>query len=347
MDRIDFRSDTVTWPTPTMREAMANAKVGDDVYGEDPTIAEVEALAAKKTGKEAALFVASGTMGNLVSILTHATRGDEVIVGHDSHVMRWEAGSVAALGGVIPYTLPTDRYGRMSLEAIESAIRADNDHLPRTRVIHLENSYGGKFGYPIAPDYFVGIQDIARRHGLFVHLDGARIFNAAVAQNIDVREITRSVDSVTFCLSKGLCAPIGSLICGSSEFIKGARRNRKAVGGGMRQAGILAAAGLVSLDQMVERLELDHRNAYSLAEGLAAAPGIELDLEMVKTNIVFFNLAGDVPYDAAEIAGRMQQEANIWVGATGPRSFRAVTHYWIEKSDISLFLDVLGSIMGG
>lgn len=345
MDRIDFRSDTVTWPTPAMREAMATAKVGDDVYCEDPTIAELEALAAAKTGKEAALFVASGTMGNLVSILTHATRGEEVIVGFDSHVMRWETGSIAALGGVIPYSLPTDQHGRMSLEAVEAAIRDDNVHLPRTRLIHLENSYGGKYGYPISPDYFAAIQAIARRHDLLVHLDGARIFNAAVAQNLDVRDITRHVDSVTFCLSKGLCAPVGSLICGSSEFIRSARRIRKAVGGGMRQAGILAAAGLVALQEMVDRLIFDHRHACLLAEGLTLLPGIELDFEMVRTNMVFFKLTDDVPYDAEEIAGRMRLEANMYVGTTGPRQFRAVTHYWIEESDVKLFLDVLGSII--
>lgn len=345
MDRIDFRSDTVTWPTPEMREAMAFAKVGDDVYGEDPTVNELEAVAAYKTGKEAALLVSSGTMGNLVGILAHATRGEEIIVGRDSHVMLWESGSIASLGGVIPLTLPTNRFGQMSLDAVESAIRVDDVHLPKTRLIHVENSYGSKQGFPIPADYFAGIQDVAQRHDLKVHLDGARIFNAAVAQNIDVREITRDVDSVTFCLSKGLCAPIGSVLCGSADFIARARRMRKAVGGGMRQAGILAAAGLIALEQMVDRLSLDHRNACLLAEGLAAVPGIELDVDMVRTNMVFFNLAEDVPYTATEIASKMQQAANVWVGTRGPRGFRAVTHYWIEKSDVEIFLDVLGSIM--
>jgi threonine aldolase len=345
MDRIDFRSDTVTWPTPAMREAMANAKVGDDVYGEDPTIADLEAAAAQKTGKEAALFVASGTMGNLVSILAHATRGEEIIVGKDSHVMCWEAGNIASLGGVIPYTLPTDQFGRMFLQDVEGAIRPENDHLPKTRLIHVENSFGAKYGYPIPPQYFIGIQDIARRNGLKVHLDGARIFNAAVAQNIDVREITGHVDSLTFCLSKGLCAPVGSVICGSFEFIKQGRRIRKSVGGGMRQAGILAAAGMIALEQMVDRLEIDHRHACLLAEGLEVIPGIEFDFDRVRTNMVFFNLTADVPYLASDIANRMREEANIWVGTTGPRSFRAVTHYWIKEPDIELFLDVLGNIM--
>lgn len=345
MDRIDFRSDTVTWPTPAMREAMASAAVGDDVYGEDPTVNYLESLAAEKTGKEAALLVASGTMGNLVGLLSHATRGEEFIVGRDSHVMLWETGSVAALGGVIPLTLPTDKTGQMALGEVESAIRPENDHLPKTRLIHVENSYGASQGYPIPVDYFSGVRDIARRHELNVHLDGARVFNAAVAQSIDAREITRHVDSVTFCLSKGLCAPIGSMLCGSQEFIARARRMRKAVGGGMRQAGILAAAGVVALEQMIDRLALDHLHAHLLAEGLATIPGINLDLDMVKSNMIFFDLADSVPYDAAEIASKMRQEANVWVGTMGPRSFRAVTHYWIGKSEVKVFLDVLRSIM--
>ena len=345
MDRIDFRSDTVTWPTPTMREAMAAAQVGDDVYGEDPTILELEAAAAQKTGKEASLFVASGTMGNLVSILTHAGRGEEVIVGQDSHVMLWEAGSISALGGVVPNMLPTDQYGRMSLKCVEGAIRPDNDHLPKTRLIHVENSYGSKYGYPIPPEYFAGIHDIALRNDLKVHLDGARLFNAAIAQHIDAQEITKHVDSLTFCLSKGLCAPVGSMICGSADFIKRARRIRKAVGGGMRQAGILAAAGLVALDEMINRLDIDHQHACLLAEGLAATPGIEIKPEQVKTNMVFFNLTADVPYSSAEISTKFREEANIWVGTTGPKGFRAVTHYWINQADIELLLDVLGYIM--
>jgi len=347
MDRIDFRSDTVSWPTPAMREAMAVAPVGDDVYGEDPTVNELEALAAQMTGKEAGLFVSSGTMGNLVGILTHATRGEEIIVGRDSHVMLWEAGSVAALGGVVPLALPTDRYGRMSLDAVESAVRYDDVHLPRTRLIHVENSYGSKAGYPIAPDYFAGIWEIAQRHNLNVHLDGARLFNAAAALNLDAPDIARYVDSVTFCLSKGLCAPVGSVLCGTADFIHRARRMRKAVGGGMRQAGILAAAGIVALEEMVGRLDIDHRNACLLAEGLSQIRGIEVDMEMVRTNMVFFSLADEVPLDAHEIARRMRDEANIWVGDRDARSFRAVTHYWIKKSDVEVFLDVLGSVMMG
>lgn len=203
MDKIDFRSDTVSWPTPAMREAMAAAPVGDDVYGEDPTVNELEALAAAMTGKDAGLFVASGTMGNLCAILTHAGRGDEAILGSDSHVASWEAGSMAALGGVVPHPLPTDEFGRMSPAAVESAVRDDDPHLPRSRLVLVENSYGAKNGYPLPPAYFEDIEAVARRHGLSIHMDGARLFNAAVAQNIPATDITRHVDSVTFCLSKG------------------------------------------------------------------------------------------------------------------------------------------------
>jgi threonine aldolase len=345
MDRIDFRSDTVSWPTPAMREAMASAPVGDDVYGEDPTVNALETLAAEKTGKEAGLFVASGTMGNLVGIMSHATRGDEMIVGQDSHVMRWEAGSVAALASVIPLALATDACGQMSLEDIESAVRPDDVHLPRTRLIHVENTYGEKHAYPLPSGYFESVNAIAGRHSLGVHLDGARLFNAAVAQQIDARDITRHVDSVTFCLSKGLCAPVGSVLCGSAAFIARARRMRKALGGGMRQAGILAAAGIVALEQMIDRLVDDHRHAALLAQGLAATPGLVIDRAMIKTNMVFFDLADDVDMLAEDVVRELRQEANIWLGTNGPRGFRAVTHYWISEQDVALLVDVIATIV--
>lgn len=341
MDRIDFRSDTVSWPTPAMREAMAAARVGDDVYGEDPTVNALEELAAKKVGKEAALFVASGTMGNLTGAMTHATRGDEMIVGQDSHVMLWETGSIASLGGIFPKTLPTDQFGRMDIDSICDIVRKEDDHLPRHRLIHVENSYGNRGGYPIPLDYFQGVRQVADEYRLAVHLDGARLFNAAAALEVEASEITRFVDSVTFCLSKGLCAPVGSLICGSEAFIRRARRVRKSLGGGMRQAGILAAAGLVALDEMVDRLIDDHRHARRLAEGLAKLPGIWIDLSMVKTNIVFFGLTDEIGFSAPEIAQQMRTKANIWLGARGPRNFRAVTHYWITEQEVDLFLDVL------
>lgn len=347
MDRIDFRSDTVTWPTEKMRIAMASAAVGDDVYGEDPTINELERLAATMTGKEAALFVASGTMGNLTAALTHAGRGDEMIVGRDSHVMLWEAGSVAALGGIVPLTLPTDAIGRMNLAEVEQAIRPLDDHLPRSRLIHVENSYGEKHGYPISPAYFAAIADIARAHDLQVHLDGARLFNAAVALGLPASEITRHVDSVSFCLSKGLCAPIGSLLCGSAEFIRRARRTRKALGGGMRQAGILAAAGLVALQDMVDRLADDHRHACLLAEGLARIPAFALNPEMVRTNLVFFELADGADLSPEAVVDALRDEAGILLGGHGERGFRAVTHYWVGEDEIDRLLDALERIVGG
>ncbi|MEZ4515900.1 MAG: low-specificity L-threonine aldolase [Chloroflexota bacterium] len=345
MDKIDFRSDTVTWPTPTMREAMAQAPVGDDVYGEDPTVNELEALAASMTGKEAGLFVASGTMGNLVAVLSHATRGDEAILGQDAHVFSWEAGSMAALGGVTPYPLPTDAIGRMDPAAIAGAVRDDDPHLPHTRLILVENSYGGKHGYPLPPEYFAEVSAVAHEYGLATHMDGARLFNAAVAQDMEAQELTQHVDSVTFCLSKGLCAPVGSVLCGSEAFIYKARRMRKALGGGMRQAGVLAAAGIVALNEMVERLCDDHAHAHMLAQQLAQIPGVVVDPDMVRTNMVFFELADDVPLSSGEVAEALAAEANIFVGTNGPRGFRAVTHYWIGSEDVLAFSGALSSAL--
>lgn len=345
MDRIDFRSDTVSWPTPAMRAAMAAAPVGDDVYGEDPTVNELEALAAARTGKEAGLFVASGTMGNLSAILAHAGRGDEAILGSDCHVFSWEAGGMAALGGVVPHPLPTDAYGRLDPGAVEGAIREDDPHLPRTRLVLVENSYGARNGYPLPPAYFAEIAAVARRYNLATHMDGARLFNAAVALNIDASEITRYVDSVTFCLSKGLCAPVGSVLCGSTDFIYRARRARKALGGGMRQAGVLAAAGLVALNEMVERLAEDHAHARMLAEGLARIPGVNIHVDRVLTNMVFFDLADAVPLSSEQVAGQMREAASVWVGTNGARGFRAVTHYWIGKDEVQAFLSSLEYVL--
>ncbi len=344
MDRVDFRSDTVSWPTPTMRKAMAAAQVGDDVYGEDPTVNELEALAAEKVGKEAGLFITSGTMGNLVGILSHANRGDEAIVGQDAHTFKWEAGGMAVLGGIVPHPLPTDSTGRMNLADITAAIRPDNPHLPHSRLILVENSYGERGGYPISPDYFADVKKIANQHGLAVHMDGARLFNAAVALGVNAAQITQHVDSVSFCLSKGLCAPVGSVLCGSADFIHQARRVRKVVGGGMRQAGILAAAGVVALNDMVDRLAVDHAHAQRLARGLAEIPGIIIDPEAVKTNIVFFELASDVRIGAKDVVRALQKE-KIWLGASGPRRFRAVTHYWIGEAEVDQLLASLRQLL--
>ncbi len=345
MDRIDFRSDTVSWPTPAMREAMAHAELGDDVYGEDPTVNQLEAIAAAKVGMEAGLFVASGTMGNLVAILTHATRGDEAIVGQDAHTFCWEAGGMAALGSVTPRPLPTDFMGRMDLNQVEASVRGDNPHLPHSRLILVENSYGEKGGYPIPPDYFAGIRDIANRHQLVVHMDGARLFNAVAALEVNPTEITQHLDSVTFCLSKGLCAPVGSVLCGSQEFINKARRTRKVLGGGMRQAGVLAAAGIVALTEMVDRLAEDHAHARQLAEGLSKIPGVTVDLDTVKTNMVFFELDESLRVTTREVVAQLRERANIWLGPVGSRRFRAVTHYWIGSEEVELLLGTLQAII--
>lgn len=328
-----------------MREAMASAPVGDDVYGEDPTVNELEALAAAKVGKEAGLFVASGTMGNLAAVLTHAGRGEEAILGADCHVFSWEAGSMAALGGVVPRPLPTDRFGRMNPDDVDESVREDDPHLPRSRLVLVENSYGAKHGYPLAPTYFAQIEAVARDHGLSIHMDGARLFNAAVALNIDAAEIARHVDSVTFCLSKGLCAPVGSVLCGSADFIHQARRARKALGGGMRQAGVLAAAGIVALNAMVGRLREDHEHARLLAAGLSRLPGVRVDLDMVCTNMIFFELADEVPLSGEDVIGRLREDAGVWLGGNGSRGFRAVTHYWIGAGEVQTFLDALKGIL--
>jgi len=263
MDRIDLRSDTVTWPTPEMRQAMAEALVGDDVYGEDPTVNALQEAAARRLGKEAGLFVASGTMGNLVAVLAHCGRGDEVILGDKAHTFIYEAGGMAALGGVHPHTVPVQADGTLPLEAIEAAIRPNNVHMPVTRLIALENTQGTVGGIPISKAYTDEVGRLARAHGLALHIDGARIFNAATALNENVADLVAAADSVTFCLSKGLCAPVGSVLVGSRAFIARAHRVRKQLGGGMRQVGILAAAGL--------RLAFPRRRAYRRARAALLA----------------------------------------------------------------------------
>lgn len=342
MNIVDLRSDTVTKPTPVMWAAMANAEVGDDVYGEDPTVNKLEAMAAERMGKEAALFVVSGTMGNLTALLAHCRRGDEAIIGDKSHTFLYEQGGMAALGGIIPHTVPNQMEGTLCLSDVRDAIRGDDDHFPRTRLICLENTSNTCNGVPLTPWYMARIADVARGHGLKIHVDGARIFNAAAALGVDVRELVKDADSVTFCLSKGLCAPVGSVLCGSAEFIREARRARKVLGGGMRQAGVLAAAGIVALEQMTERLVEDHARAKRLAEGLAEMS--TLMVEPVFTNILYFSLAPQVTLTAVEVAGRLR-EYGILIGPRSARSFRAVTHYWIDDEGIDRTLKALRGIL--
>lgn len=330
--RIDLRSDTLTQPTPAMRRAMAEAVVGDDVFGEDPTVNALEALAAARLGKEAALFVTSGTQGNLASLLAHCGRGDEVIMGDQAHTFLYEQGGSAALGGIHPRPVPNQPDGTLRLEDIAAAIRSDNPHFPVSRLVCLENTHNRCSGACLTPEYTAAVAELAHRHGLRLHLDGARIFNAAVALGVDVRELVAPADSVTFCLSKGLAAPVGSVICGPADFIRRARRARKVLGGGMRQAGILAAAGIVALTEMVERLADDHAHARLLAEGIADLPGIRLDLARVQTNIVIFALDHPRLTPAALVEELRRREVGIL--AIGGNQLRAVTHYGIEREHI-------------
>lgn len=329
MEFVDLRSDTVTKPTPAMREAMAKAEVGDDVYGEDPTVNRLQEMAAEMMGKEAGLFVASGTMGNLAGVLAHCQRGDEVIVGNKAHTFSFEAGGISVLGGVHSCQLPNQPDGSLALEDIEAAIRPDDPHDPISRLICLENTHNRCGGTYQTPDYMNRVSEFAHGRGLSVHLDGARIFNAAAVQGIKAKELAGPVDSVTFCLSKGLCAPVGSVLCGSKEFIRKAHRLRKMLGGGMRQAGILAAAGIVALETMTGRLSEDHARARKLADGLKQVPGLVLDPEVPATNMVFLSLIPEVKSDTSEVIEELKRRG-ILAGVTGQRSFRLVVHYWID-----------------
>ena len=346
MSLIDLRSDTVTQPTPTMREAMAKATVGDDVYGEDPTINHLQEIAAAMLGKEAGLFVPSGTMGNLTSVLSHCNRGDEIILGNQAHIFLFEAGGIAALGGVQPHTLPNQPDGTLDLDEIRAAIRGDNPHLPITRLITIENTHNRCSGTPLTVAYTHAVGEIAKEKGLRFHIDGARIFNAAAALDVDVIDLVAPADSVTFCLSKGLCAPVGSVICGSNEFIQKAHRIRKQLGGGMRQAGVLAAAGIVALEEIAPRLKEDHQRAKNLASGLAAVTGVVLDSKNPTSNMVYISLADSIPLNTKEVTLRLEK-MGIMVSAVGSKQFRLVTHYWIDdqavETTIRTFKEVLSS----
>ncbi|MGB7873087.1 MAG: low-specificity L-threonine aldolase [Anaerolineales bacterium] len=341
---IDLRSDTVTKPTPEMREAMANAEVGDDVYGDDPTVNRLQELAAEMTGHEAALLVASGTMGNLAAVLAHCQRGDEVILGKDAHTYRYEAGGISVLGGVHSCQLPNQPDGSIKLDDIEGAIRSDDPHQPITRLIALENTHNRCGGTVQSVEYTRQVAEFAHTRGLKVHLDGARVFNAAAALGVPVKDVTGSVDSVTFCLSKGLSAPVGSVLCGSEKFIQQAHRARKILGGGMRQAGVLAAAGIVALEKMVSRLREDHVRARTLAEGLSEKRGLVLDAGTPATNMVFMNLAEDIPMSANEVAEEMKKHG-VLIGVAGARRFRLVTHCWIDDAGVERAVNAFDEVL--
>ena len=329
---IDLRSDTVTQPSNKMRDAISNSLLGDDVFGEDPTVNEIEQKAAQIMGKESALLVPSGTMGNLVSILSHCERGTEIILGHKSHTFIYEGGGISSVGGIHSRQLLNDDFGIINLDDIKQAVRDDNVHYPKTSAISLENTHNMCFGSPIEPNYIKSVSVIAKENNLKLHIDGARIFNAAVSLNIDVKDLVKNVDSITFCLSKGLAAPIGSVVCGSKKFIDKARRHRKVLGGGMRQAGIIAAAGLISLDDCIMQIKKDHNNAKVLAEGLNKIKGLSVQLNLVQTNIIFFKLESDEI--TAQALVESMNSKGIKFFETSPNRFRLVTHYGITKKDI-------------
>jgi threonine aldolase len=333
MEYIDLRSDTVTKPTPEMREAMAEAEVGDDVYRDDPTVNKLEDLAARMLGKEAALFVPSGTMGNLLALLVHCQRGDEVIVGNQSHIYLNEAGGMSALGGIQPCPVQNQPDGALALEDIRASIRTEDVHHPITRLICLENTQNICGGIPLTRGYTRQVGELARQNDLALHIDGARIFNAAIAQNISVQDLVEPADSVMFCLSKGLAAPIGSILVGTDKFIKRGRHLRKMLGGGMRQVGIIAAAGIISLEKMTKRLNDDHARAKKLADGLRGVKGLVVDQNSPYTNMVYLNLSEEVQTNTQQITEKMK-DLGVLVDPESTRRFRLVTHYSIDDTAV-------------
>ena len=345
MEYIDLRSDTVSHPTPAMREAMAKAAVGDDVYHDDPTVNQLEADAAEKLGKEAAVFVTSGTQGNLCALLAHCQRGDAIILGDSSHIYRYEQGGMAQFGGLIPHTVPVQEDATMRLADLESAINPDDEHKPITRLVALENTHNMAGGMPISAEYTAEVAEFARRSNLILHIDGARIFNAAAAYSIDVKELVAGADSVTFCLSKGLCAPVGSVLVGSHDFIRRARRARKALGGSLRQAGILAAAGLIALHEMTDRLAEDHQSAQLLAEGLSEIPGLRIRSQ--HTNFVFVALAPELELTLDEFVRVLRCEYNIRMSPySGEKGvIRLRTHFWIDQTAITKIVSAVSAIL--
>jgi len=338
MRTIDLRSDTVTLPTEEMREAMRTAELGDDFYREDPTVNRLEALAAKKMGKEAALLTTSGTQANLVSVLSQTKRGQAVILEAEAHIYYYEGGAFSDVGGLIPI-LVKGHDGVMSPQDVESALRPPNSHFPPSPLVCIENSHNRAGGTVWSPAQMKALFDFAKDHKLNVHMDGARIFNSAVAQNLEVRELTRYADTLMFCLSKGLSAPIGSIVVGDRDFVDRARRYRAILGGGMRQAGVIAAAGIVAIEKMVDRLRDDHANARMLAKGISTIDGIAIDLNKVQTNMVVYDVSG-LGIGGKEWVAKLN-EAGVKAGALEAGRVRMVTHRGIEKEDIEFTLRVV------
>jgi threonine aldolase len=341
---IDLRSDTVTLPTPAMRQAMADAELGDDVYGEDPTVNRLQDLAAELLGKEAGLFVASGTMGNLVSLLAHAPRGSEVILGDEAHIFHYEQGGASVVGGLVYHTVPTNPLGDLPLDKLAASLRdPSNPHYALPGVICLENTHNRCGGTVLSLEYTAQVRELATAHGLPLHLDGARLPNAAVALGVDLRTAAAAFDSVQLDLSKGLAAPVGGVVVGSKAFIQRAHRARKLLGGGMRQAGTIAAAGIVALEQMVERMAEDHLHARLLAEALAELPGVRIDLATVQTNLVVFRLDPERWTPVAFIAA--MREHGILLGGFGDERLRFATHYSISRRDIDATIQAARQVL--
>ena len=340
MKNIDLRSDTVTVPTPEMYEAMTTAKLGDDVYGDDPTVRELEEYSAELLGKEAALFVPSGTFGNQLAIFTHCERGDEVILGEDCHIVAYEVGAAAVIAGVQLRALPTFK-GQMEPAAVEARIRGENIHYPKTGLICLENAYSN--GRVVSVEYMQRIFAIAQKHNIPVHLDGARIFNAALSLGVEAKELAVYADSVMFCLAKGLCTPVGSILAGTRDFITAARKKRKLMGGGMRQVGVLAAPGLVALKKMIPHLAEDHKKAKLLGAELAKIPGIKVFSEDIQINMVFIDISA-TGYDPDLLVSELYKKG-IKVNGANNGIMRFVTNYWVSRDDIYYVVNCLKEIL--
>ena len=340
MIRVDLRSDTVTHPSPEMRKAMYDAEVGDDVYGDDPTVNHLQERAAELLGKEAGLFVSSGTQGNLVSMLAHAQRGDEILVGDQCHIMNNEAGGSMVLGSIVLYPIKTDEFGFLDPDFIKNAVKPRDYHKPPTRLLAIENTHNASSGRALNPEQMKAMADAGHEKNLSVHLDGARIFNAAVALDVPAADLTEHVDSATFCLSKGLSCPIGSIVVGSEEFIQEADRWRKMLGSGMRQVGIVAAAGLIALDSMVERMQEDHDSARYIATRMAEMKGISVDPEHIQTNIIRFRVP---PHTGNQIASRLKEEG-VYING-GDSDLRIVTHYGVTNEDYEFAISALDRVM--
>ena len=343
MKTIDLRSDTVSLPTSEMMDAINVATLGDDVYVEDSSTIALEKLAAKITGKESALLVSSGTMGNLISNLVHCPRGTEAIMGHKSHTFIYESGGISAYGGIHSHQLKNNQDGTIDINLIKDAIRSDDVHFPVTSLISIENTHNKCYGFPLELDYINSVCNIAHENNIKVHMDGARLFNACAALDLSADMIVANVDSVTFCLSKGLASPIGSVICGNTDFIVEARRILKSLGGGMRQTGIISAAGIVSLHTMTSRLKDDHENARHLASALHTLKGIKLNLKLIPTNIIYFNF-NHPDMSSGELVTQMKSKGIIFSDYNG-KHCRLVMHHGISRDDVENVIDVFNKLL--